>query len=60
MNTKWKKILCLPLSCVLMMGFVSGCGSYDAAPSTEPTATEPDPNKPLKVFTIGNAASLDF
>ena len=59
MKSKWNKLLCLSLSCVLMTGFVSGCADGEPLSTSAPTATEPDPKKPLKVFTIGNSASLD-
>lgn len=63
MKNKWKRALCVSLSCAMMMGLVSACSDgksgNETDASTASTETEPDNKKPLKVFTIGNSASLD-
>lgn len=55
-----KKILCISLALLLMVGALSGCGEKEA-PATEPPApTEPETEaKVLKVLTLGHSLSVD-
>ena len=58
MKYNWKKLFCMPLSCILLMGMFNACGG--AAPETTTAApTEAEQTGPLKVLVIGNSASTD-
>ena len=58
-----KKMICLTLAMLLLVGCFTGCGNQtpgETTPTTEPVATQsPEEAKVLKVLTIGHSLAVD-
>ena len=68
MLKNWKRVFCLMLSCLLLLGTMTACGagSSDSAPASTTTApTEPAPTEPegeekvLRILTLGHSLGVD-
>lgn len=60
MQAVWKKVLCLCLSMLMILGCFAACGGEGEAQNTEPSQTEnPEEAKTLKVLSLGHSLAVD-
>lgn len=60
MQTVWKRVLCLCLSVLMILGCFAACGGGEEPQDTEPSQTEnPEEAKTLKVLTLGHSLAVD-